>query len=385
MTTSAAPARPGDVPAFAVAGLFWTYYMTPLAVRPDPWGFALVVGVPGLIAVGALTLRRRRPVLTVGIVAICLVVSAAATGAGFVALAHLAHRAERVWTVAVGALALVAAKAVNLVVLRTGGRTALDGITSAVSVESTVLVAGVAIAALIGRLLRSDELAQASRAASAIARAEAEQARLAEARLAERARIAREMHDVVAHRISLVAMRAGVLAHRTADPEVADEAALIQTSARDALAELRVVLADLRGTDAPPEPPQPTLADLPVLVAEARDAGQLVDLDLTVPVGEVPARLSRQAYRIVQEGLTNARRHAPGAPVGVTVTGRPGTDLIVEVTNPVTDLALPDGTSAGLGLVGVAERVDLLGGSVNHGVASGRFGLRASLPWTQTA
>lgn len=382
MPTPTAPARPGDVTAFVVAGLFWAYYMTPLAVRADRWEFALIAGVPGLIAIGALTLRRRRPMLTMSIAAICLVMSAAAVGAGFVALAHLAHRAERTRSVVAGALALIGAKAAELVIPRFGS-TALDGVTSAITVEVTVLVAGVIIAALAGRLLRSNDLAEASRAASAAARAEAEQARLAEARLAERARIAREMHDVVAHRISLVAMRAGILAHRAADPETADEARLIQTSARDALAELRVVLADLRGADAPPEPPQPTLADLAVLVAEARDAGQRIDLDLAVPVGDVPAGLSRQAFRIVQEGLTNARKHAPGARVGVAIAGHPGGGLVVEVTNPVADLALSDGTGAGLGLVGVAERVALLGGAVRHGVASGTFGLHASLPWTE--
>lgn len=383
MTSHPTRTRTGDLAALAVAGLFWLYYMSPVVVRNDPWLFVLIVGVPGLIAIGALALRRRRPVAAVGIAAACLVLSAAAAGAAFVALAHLAHRADRTRTVVGGAAALIGAKALELV-LPIGGRSALDGLYSAVVVELIVLVGGVVIAALAGRLARSAEGEAASRAASAAARAEAEQARLAEARLAERARIAREMHDVVAHRISLVAMRAGVLAHKAPDPETADEARLIQTTAREALAELRTVLADLRGTDAPPEPPQPTLADLPVLVAEARDAGQRVNLEMAVPPAEVPARLSRQAYRIAQEGLTNARKHAPGTTVKVAVTGRRGGRLAIEVSNPVADLALP-GVAGGLGLVGVAERVALLGGSVSHGVTSGTFRLSASLPWTETA
>lgn len=376
--------QPGDLAAFAVAGMFWLYYLAPLVVRPDKAVLWFVAGVPGVIAVAALTLRHRRPVAAVGIVAACLLLSPAAAGAAFVALANLAHRADRARTVVAGAATLIAAKSVQLA-LPLGGTSALDEVTTAVAFEFILLTSGVAIAALVGRLMRSSEREKSSRAASEVARAEAEQARLAETRLAERARIAREMHDVVAHRISLVAMRAGILAHRSTDPDTLDEARLIQATAREALAELRIVLADLRGTDAPPEPPQPTLADLPVLVAEARDAGQRVDLDLGVPPAVVPDRLSRQAYRIVQEGLTNARKHAPGTTVSVAVTGRRGERLAVEVANPIADLAVPGATGGGLGLVGVAERVALLGGSVSHGVTSGTFRLSAALPWTENA
>ncbi|MFT3877291.1 MAG: histidine kinase [Propioniciclava sp.] len=384
MTSPVPHARSGNLAAFGVAGLFWAYYMTPMIVRADRGAFALIVGLPGLIAIGALALRRTRPGMTLAVTAACLVLSSAATGACFVAMAQLSRRTERPGGVVAGAAALLAAKTVQLAI-PFGGQSVLDGINSAAAFEFIVLSSGLAIAVLTGRLARSREREEASRAASAAARAEAEQARLAEARLAERARIAREMHDVVAHRISLVAMRAGVLAHGGPDAHTREEARLIQGTAREALAELRIVLADLRGADAPPEPPQPTLAELPALVAEARDAGQQVRLGLAVDAAEVPARLSRQAYRIVQEGLTNARKHAPGALVSVEVTGRRGDRLSVEIINPVADLALPDTTGAGLGLVGVAERVALLGGTVSHGVTSGTFKLSASLPWTEAA
>ena len=212
--------------------------------------------------------------------------------------------------------------------------------------------------------------------------ADREQALAAErAREAERARIAREMHDVLAHRLSLVSMHAGVLAFR-ADLEpgqVREEAAVIRDAARQALDELRAVLGVLRDSDAG-RAPQPTIDDLGDLVAQARSAGP-VELDVRLD-GEPPAPLGRHAYRVVQEGLTNARRHAPGAPVTVQVTGAAGTDLAVEVRNGPA-AALPDAPSgAGFGLVGLAERAALVGGSVSSGrMPDGGFSLRVSLPW----
>lgn len=405
-----------------VAVLFWLYYLSPVVVRPDRWTFALVAGLPGLAALAALTLRHRRPVATVVLTGACLMVTATATGAVLVAQVSLAHRMRRFVPVLLSAGGLLAVKVVEVAVYAVVTRQPVRS--SAVGFELLLLIAGLVIATLSGRLRRSQEEEEVSRAASeraeqetARARIATEEARLAEARLAERARIAREMHDVVAHRISLVAMHAGVLAHTAVDDSGRETARLIQSNAREALAELRVVLADLRdedppgvrgggggdvgvrgsespgtdraaglrGGDAPPEPPQPTLADLPRLVADNRQAGQRIDLALSVVADEVPPRLSRQAYRIVQEGLTNARKHAPGAPVTVEVTGRSGSRLAVAVTNPLTDLAPPDTTGSRLGLVGVAERVALLGGSVTHGIREGRYELTASLPWTVLA
>ncbi|MPM65831.1 hypothetical protein SDC9_112735 [bioreactor metagenome] len=124
-------------------------------------------------------------------------------------------------------------------------------------------------------------------------------------------------------------------------------------------------------------------------MAEGQRAGQRIDLTLSVAGDEVPPRLSRQAYRIVQEGLTNARRHAPGAPVTVEVAGRVGGRLAVEITNPLTvpasGAAPGDPAGTGLGLVGVTERAALLGGSVHHGARDGAYVLTASLPWTASA
>ncbi|MGV9211515.1 sensor histidine kinase [Micromonospora sp. RB23] len=223
-------------------------------------------------------------------------------------------------------------------------------------------------------------------------RAEAEQQlRVAQARHLERTRIAREMHDVLAHRISLLSLHAGALEFRPDAPadEVGRAAGVIRASAHAALQDLREVIGVLRaeddGTGDAPEPPQPTLADLPALIDESRTAG--VRVNVSDGVGrpeEVPAALGRAAYRIVQEGLTNARKHAAGAAVTVDVTGGPGTGLTVAIANRWPVGAPAGGTlpGAGTGLVGISERVTLAGGRLAYGRDdTGDFRLAAWLPW----
>lgn len=226
--------------------------------------------------------------------------------------------------------------------------------------------------------------------------AEREQAlREVQARDAERSAIAREMHDVLAHRISLLAMHAGALAYRTdLTPEQTREtAALLQRTAHQALDELRGVLGTLRGRDADPdrmavERPQPTLADLAALVADAAGAGGVRLHDALPPAAPVPARLGRDVYRIVQEALTNARKHATGTPVDVRLSGTPGAELVVEVTNPLpVYVGIPRGGAvpgAGLGLIGLSERVALAGGGLTHGpTPDSRYVVLARLPWLE--
>jgi signal transduction histidine kinase len=219
-------------------------------------------------------------------------------------------------------------------------------------------------------------------------RAEAERdLRVSQARQAERTRIAREMHDVLAHRISLLSLHAGALEYRPDAPaeEVARAAGVIRGTAHQVLADLREVIGVLRAeaADDHPDRPQPTLADLPGLVDESRQAGMRVRLDQRVAdLAAVPAGVGRSAYRIVQEGLTNARKHAAGAAVDVTVDGAAG-GLTVEIRNPspagVPASRIP---GAGTGLVGLAERASLAGGRLEHGhTASGDFRLWAWLPW----
>ncbi|MDM4721539.1 histidine kinase [Micromonospora sp. WMMA1363] len=234
-------------------------------------------------------------------------------------------------------------------------------------------------------------------------RAEAEQQlRVTQARQLERTRIAREMHDVLAHRISLLSLHAGALEFRpdTSAEEVARVAGVIRGSAHAALQDLREVIGVLRAETgvaegAEPERPQPTLVDVPTLIGESRAAGVRVSVvEEVADRGEVPPAVGRSAYRIVQEGLTNARKHAPGAVVDVRLAGRRGDGLTVEIRNPWPVGAAGEGAAspaagsgagipgAGTGLVGVAERVGLAGGRLEHGRdAAGHFRLAAWLPW----
>ncbi len=224
------------------------------------------------------------------------------------------------------------------------------------------------------------------------ARAEAEQElRVSQARGTERERIAREMHDVLAHRITQVSMQSGALAFR--EDLAADELRVgltqIQGKANEALHELRGVLGVLRdGSGEPIDQPQPRFADIEEMVDEARRSGMNVTYDDRVGVRDepVPDGAGRTLYRIVQEGLTNAGKHAPGAHVTVEVVGDPEHGLEVEVRNPLGFRAIDDTTGvtlgAGLGLVGLTERAELRGGRLEHGRRGSVFVLRASIPWT---
>jgi signal transduction histidine kinase len=207
-----------------------------------------------------------------------------------------------------------------------------------------------------------------------------------EARAAERRRIAREMHDVLAHRLSLLSVHAGALEFRPDAPaeEVAEAAGVIRESARAALDELRGVIGVLRedGGESLTQPPQPTLADVAALVDESRAAGMRITARIELGDAAPPAAVGRTAYRIVQEGLTNARKHAPGAAVTLTVHAPDG-DLQVEVRSlaPVAVAAVSPLPGAGTGLIGLTERVALAGGELEHGVdADGAFVVRARLP-----
>jgi len=223
-------------------------------------------------------------------------------------------------------------------------------------------------------------------------RVEAEQElRVAEARQGERNRIAREMHDVLAHRLSLLSLHAGALELRpdAAPEEVARAAGVVRASAYQALEDLREVIGVLRTgvdrSDETPERPQPTLADLPDLVDQSRRAGMRVRLDWqTDALSAVPAGVGRSAYRIVQEGLTNARKHAPDGEVAVTVRATPGDGVTVEIRNPCP-MGTGGGTAipgAGIGLIGLTERAALAGGRLEHGpTPAGEFRLWAWLPW----
>ena len=245
-----------------------------------------------------------------------------------------------------------------------------------------VLLAVTAIAVVADQIRRRRE-AQ-SRLADVQERSELEQARRAV--LEERTRIARELHDVVAHHMSLIAVRAETAPYRIegVPAPVAEELAAIAETSREALTEMRRLLGVLRAPEPPPVRPQPGSADLADLVAAARDAG--VDAHLAVD-GElpVPAGTGLTAYRIVQEALSNARRHAAGAPVRIALRAR-GNTLVVDVVNG-PGVPLDAGTPGmALGLVGMRERAAMLGGSLVAGpTADGGFAVHATLPMTGEA
>jgi signal transduction histidine kinase len=215
-------------------------------------------------------------------------------------------------------------------------------------------------------------------------RAESEQElRVAQARANERARIAREMHDVLAHRISQVSMHAGALAFREdlTPQEVRTSATVIREKAHEALTDLRGVLGVLRGTDGEPTlAPQPTYADLNQLVAEAREGGlNLAFYDRVSAPDEVPDAAGRTLYRIVQEGITNARKHAPGSLLTVELTGSPEDGLDVVMRNPFGFGSETPGS--GLGLVGLTERAELRGGRLDVRREGATFVLHGWIPW----
>ncbi|MFF4652197.1 sensor histidine kinase [Streptomyces sp. NPDC001380] len=202
------------------------------------------------------------------------------------------------------------------------------------------------------------------------------------ARTAERSRIAAEMHDVLAHRLSLIALHAGVLSTRadTLPAPVAERLALLRTASTEALADLRDVLGALHtGPAGDGEPPAPVLRDVRDLVEQAREAGQQIDLQVEGVPEHAPASHRLALYRLVQEGLTNARKHAPGAPVHVRLDHGPPATL-VEVTNG-PGAAAGDAVSSGFGLVGLGERVRALGGHLDAGPhGPGRWRLAARIP-----
>ncbi|WP_442906745.1 sensor histidine kinase [Kitasatospora sp. NBC_01246] len=212
------------------------------------------------------------------------------------------------------------------------------------------------------------------------------EARLREdaARAAERSRIAAEMHDVLAHRLSLIALHTGVLATRSPDlpPRVAERLALLRSTSVEALSDLREVLGALRGpaSEDGPDPLEPALKDVRDLVDQARAAGQDVTLTVDGDPSQAPTTHRLAAYRIVREGLTNARKHADGGRVAVRVGYRPPATL-VEVTNDTGFPGPGASTGSGYGLVGLRERVTALGGHLDAGPAgAGAWRLVARLP-----
>lgn len=236
--------------------------------------------------------------------------------------------------------------------------------------------------AIVGDLIRRNRLSRHALAAQAEL-SEREQERRAV--LEERTRIARELHDVVAHHMSLIAVQAETAPYRLTDvpAPAAAEFVAIAASARDALTDMRRLLGVLRSeTSGPQTAPQPDLTDLGAMVDAARRAGLPVTLDVE-PVDDdrVPAPVGLAAYRIVQEGLANAARHAAGAAVRVTVRTNPS-GLGVRVENSPADVRPTADGGSGHGLTGMRERATSLGGTFTAGpLPDGGYAVAAELPY----
>ena len=249
---------------------------------------------------------------------------------------------------------------------------------------SATVVFTVAVVAVdnIGSRLRAQR-------ALAVQTERAEDERARRAVLEERTRIARELHDVVAHHMSLIAVRAETAPYRLSGlPESAQaEFGSLSEVAREALAEMRRLLGVLRQDQPADLAPQPSLADVPSLVGAARQAGLAVELSVPPALDHVPSGVGVCAYRIVQESLSNASQHAPGAAVTVSV-GRDSGAVLLRVANGP---GWPAGSSGnhhgpGHGLTGMRERVALLGGSLSAEPSpDGGFVVSAVLPLGHTA
>ncbi|MFD8149515.1 sensor histidine kinase [Streptomyces sp. NPDC059720] len=260
-----------------------------------------------------------------------------------------------------------------------------------------LLLSLASIVVIVGTALRGRRVARAQLVQQTTLTAEERTRRTL---LEERSRIARELHDVVAHHMSVISIQAQVAPHLVQDPpeELKENLAGIRQNALDALTELRRVLGVLRsehpgpgdppagpGEEAAPHAPQPTLDRLDALVENTRAAGREVATEITGERRPLPQGVELSAYRIVQEALSNALRHAPGAAITVRLDHRPD-GLRVEVVNDRPAAPAPPSTGAGHGLLGMRERVAMLGGTMTaHRRPGGGFEVTAFLPGTPPA
>ncbi|GGL16479.1 hypothetical protein Sme01_36520 [Sphaerisporangium melleum] len=277
--------------------------------------------------------------------------------------------------------------------LYTGGAVvviALGGLVSRLSDSYRAMVAGtpanmlLIACALLGLPVVGGLWVRARRQVIEAMRAQVDQLRREQvlradqARGQERTRIAREMHDVVAHRVSLMVLHAGALEVSAPDERTAEAATLIGAVGRQALGDLREVLGVLRSQGSA-RVPQPTLSDLDRLLEQSRTLGIVVNRHDEGGVRPIDHSAERTAYRVVQEALTNVHKHAGDAETDVFVRYLPAElEVIVRNRCPVRPDALP---GSGWGLVGLRERVELAGGTLAAGpLAEGGFQVLARIP-----
>lgn len=316
------------------------------------------------IAAGALAWRRTRPVESYAVfVAGALVVSGTFHYIGLLSVLMLLslYSLARYGTrrAGVGGLAAGIACFVGL---------GLAGVPDLRTKDVLLAVALLVAAWAVAEALRSRQERQSERVGAAVTE--------------ERLRIARELHDIVAHSMSLIAVQAGVGAHVIhSDPAAAEQSlVIIADTSRKALDQTRSMLGMLRGDgDDGTRPPSQGLADLSSLVDDLGAAGLAVELVVAGATTEVDAAVSLAAYRIVQESLTNVIKHSSAQTATVHVaTGVAVLEL--EVTDPGPRRAAVDGSGSAHGLIGLGERARRVGGELAHGPRGDGFGVRATLP-----
>jgi signal transduction histidine kinase len=339
---------------------------------PDVLPVPLVATASMVLAVLLFLLRRTAPLVPF-LVAAALSALSPAIGGALPVTAYAVGRYSGRWSVRIAA-AVVGAVAVTRLWLVPE----LDDALGALATVAFIVLLPGAVGAYVRTRADLMDVLQ-----SRAERAEAERELLAkDAVLTERTRIAREMHDAVGHRVSLMVLQAGAIEMAAGDrTKVEQLAEQVQTAGRQALEELRQAVGVLRAgdqEDAPLAPPH-GLDDLEGLIKEWRAAGMTVELHGPPDDGPpVDAAVSRAAYRIVQEALTNAGRHAPGAPVTVTVE-RPEGQVVIRVVNGPGREAGKSG--GGFGLVGLRERVRTLDGTLRaEPRLDGGFLVEAVLP-----
>jgi signal transduction histidine kinase len=376
------PAVPAS-PDVALAAVLTVFAQLDLRLGIDgstPFGPTWAVDLCTVVATAALAFRRVAPLATTLTVVVAVagpqlftVLTISLWGdfvPMLVAAYSVARHADRQRAaVGVGAIAT----AVVVVLLRVPSVDAKENIPFAF--VPLVLVT------LAGRVLRSRQLSHAALSLQATRLAEDQEAWVRDAVAAERARIARELHDVVAHCVSVMVIQAGAaedLLDR--DPGAAREPLrAVQDTGQEAVAELGRMLGLLRGA-APPDTllPQPGIAQLPELIASVRAVGLPVDLDVQGDPADLPPGVDVALYRLAQEALTNVLKHARGARASVVLRC---TETAVELSVHDDGRGAPAGTGLGHGLIGMRERVALYGGTLSAGPRDGGgFAVDAVLP-----
>lgn len=348
----------------AIGGLFTNNTQVALL---QPWQQIVLVALVPLVVV-AVVHRNRRPydLAVLGLVGII-----AGTIALFmIGLVSMAIRRTGVWPWTLAAVGTAGSLSTVFRPDLVYGPAIVDYVTAIVV---GVLLVGVG-PMFVGGYIRTARQRTAAAAERALQAELERELSVQRALHEERERMAQEMHDSLGHALTLITMQAGALEVRTADTETANAAAAIRESARGGLRELRS-LVHMLGPDERRDP-LPGIAMIPDLVASSRKAGADVELADAVEAGRVSALVGRLAYQVVQEGLTNAHRHAPAAPVRVSLA-MDDAALRVEVSNPLA----PGGEGgAGTGLARLQRRAAMLGGEVKALAANGRFTLSANLP-----